>query len=157
MRLSGWHRRPRLAADFRCQYDGFCRASDHSPGSARTVSGTVAPLGEPPPCKREMRVRVPLVSTTQTADPKPHSSVSVFVRDLAIPNSSEEGLMCDYSLHATASRPAKIADKLVTTSFVNSSTRGFATVGEPGVAVCLLPGTEVVRSEEHTSELQSLR
>src|SRR5262249_10004771 len=56
--------------------------------------------------------------------------------------------MCDYSLHATASRPAKIADKLVTTSFVNSSTRGFATVGEPGVAVCLLPGTEVVFDRE---------
>ena len=36
--------------------------------------------------------------------------------------------MCDYSLHATASRPAKIADKLVTTSFISSSTRGFAAV-----------------------------
>ena len=56
--------------------------------------------------------------------------------------------MCDYSLHATASRPAKIADKLVTTSFVSSSTRGFAAVGEPEVAVCLLPGTEVVFDRE---------
>lgn len=51
------------AADFRRQFDGFRRRSDHSPGSARTVSGTIAQLGEPPPCKREMRVRVPLVST----------------------------------------------------------------------------------------------
>jgi hypothetical protein len=65
-----------------------------------------------------------------------------------IPNSSEERSMCDYSLHATASRPAKIADKLVTTSFVSSSTRGFAAVGEPEVAVCLLPGTEVVFDRE---------
>ncbi len=56
--------------------------------------------------------------------------------------------MCDYSLHATASRPAKIADKLVTTSFISSSTRGFAAVEEPGVAVCLLPGTEVVFDRE---------
>src|SRR5262245_63136409 len=65
--------------------------------------------------------------------------------------------MCDYSLHHVASRPAKVGDKLVTTQFNNSITRGFAAVGEPNVAVCLLPGTEVARSEEHTSELQSLR
>ena len=45
-------------------------------------------------------------------------------------------------------RPAKIADKLVTTSFVSSSTRGFAAVGEPEVAVCMLPGTEVVFDRE---------
>jgi hypothetical protein len=51
--------------------------------------------------------------------------------------------MCDYSLHDVASRPAKVGDKLVTTQFANSITRGFADVGEPNVAVCLLPGTEV--------------
>ena len=51
--------------------------------------------------------------------------------------------MCDYSLHLVASRPAKVGDKLVTTAFNNSLTRGFASVGEPQVAVCLLPGTEV--------------
>ena len=51
--------------------------------------------------------------------------------------------MCDYSLHHVASRPAKVGDKLVTTQFNNSITRGFAAVGEPNVAVCLLPGTEV--------------
>jgi hypothetical protein len=51
--------------------------------------------------------------------------------------------MCDYSLHLLTSRPAKVGDKLVTTKFVNSITRGFATVEEPTVAVCLLPGTEV--------------
>ena len=51
--------------------------------------------------------------------------------------------MCDYSLHDVASRAALVGDKLVTTKFSNSSTRGFAATGEPNVAVCLLPGTEV--------------
>jgi hypothetical protein len=51
--------------------------------------------------------------------------------------------MCDYSLHHVATRPAKVEDKLVTTKFGNSITRGFAAVGEPNVAVCLLPGTEI--------------
>jgi hypothetical protein len=51
--------------------------------------------------------------------------------------------MCDYSLHHVASRPAKVEDKLVVTKFSNSITRGFATAGEPNVAVCLLPGTEI--------------
>lgn len=51
--------------------------------------------------------------------------------------------MCDYSLERVASRPARVGDKLVTTCFTNSFTRGFAAVGEPDVAVCLLPGTEL--------------
>ena len=51
--------------------------------------------------------------------------------------------MCDYSLHLVASRPAKVGDKLVATDFAKSITRGFATIAEPDVAVCLLPGTEV--------------
>jgi hypothetical protein len=55
--------------------------------------------------------------------------------------------MCDYSLHHVASRPAKIEDKLVVTKFDNSITRGFAAVGEPHVAVCLLPGTEIAFEE----------
>ena len=55
--------------------------------------------------------------------------------------------MCDYSLHHVATRPAKIEDKLVTTKFNNSITRGFAAVGEPNVAVCLLPGTEIAFDE----------
>src|SRR5258705_12872531 len=42
---------------------------------------------------------------------------------------------------------AQIADKLVTTKFKNSITRGFAAVGEPHVAVCLLPGTEIAFDE----------
>ena len=50
--------------------------------------------------------------------------------------------MCDYSLHAVRTRPAKIEDKLVTTGFNNSITRGFAAVGEPNVAVCRPAGVE---------------
>jgi hypothetical protein len=56
--------------------------------------------------------------------------------------------MCDYSLDLVASRPAKVGDKLVTTKFNNSITRGFAAIGEPNVAVCLLPGTEVAFEKE---------
>jgi len=51
--------------------------------------------------------------------------------------------MCDFSLEFVASRPARVGDKLVSTRFDNSFTRGFAAVGDPGVAVCLLPGTEL--------------
>ena len=56
--------------------------------------------------------------------------------------------MCDYSLHNVASRPAKVDDKLVSSRFPNSITRGFAAVGEPDVAVCLLPGTELAFEHE---------
>jgi hypothetical protein len=56
--------------------------------------------------------------------------------------------MCDYSLHTVASRPAKVGDQLVTTEFWNTTTRGFSPVGEPKVAVCLLPGTEVAFESE---------
>ena len=51
--------------------------------------------------------------------------------------------MCDYSLHAVKTRPAKVGDKLRSTSFANCFTRGFAAEGEPNVAVCLRPGTEL--------------
>ena len=56
--------------------------------------------------------------------------------------------MCDYSLDLVASRPAKVGDKLVTTEFQNSMTRGFASIEEPNVAVCLLPGTEIAFENE---------
>ena len=53
--------------------------------------------------------------------------------------------MCDYSLEHVENRPAKVGDQLVSTVFNNNSyTRGFAEEGKPGVAVCLLPGTELV-------------
>jgi hypothetical protein len=51
--------------------------------------------------------------------------------------------MCDYSLHATASRPAKAGDQLISTSFSKTSTRGFAAETDRNVAVCLMPGTEL--------------
>jgi hypothetical protein len=51
--------------------------------------------------------------------------------------------MCDYSLHEVQSRLAKVGDKLVSTQFWNTATQGFSAVGEPEVAICLLPGTEL--------------
>ena len=51
--------------------------------------------------------------------------------------------MCDYSLHAVATRPAKVAETLVSTKFSTAGTRGFASPDDPKVAVCLRPGTEI--------------
>ena len=56
--------------------------------------------------------------------------------------------MCDYSLHAVASRPAKIGERLVSTGFRGTSTRGFAVKDEPAVAICLLPGTELAFEQD---------
>ena len=56
--------------------------------------------------------------------------------------------MCDYSLHAVASRPAEVGETLVTTTFRGTSTRGFASERDPTVAVCLLPGTELAFESE---------
>jgi hypothetical protein len=51
--------------------------------------------------------------------------------------------MCDYSLEMIASRPAAVGDRLISTNFDHTISRGFAAPSEPGVAVCLLPGTEI--------------
>jgi hypothetical protein len=56
--------------------------------------------------------------------------------------------MCDYSLDFVASRPAKVGDKLISTRFDNTISRGFAAVGEPNVAVCVLAGTEIAFDQE---------
>jgi hypothetical protein len=56
--------------------------------------------------------------------------------------------MCDYSLESVASRPARVADRLVSTSFVTSFTRGFAGVDDLDTAVCVMPGTEIAFDEE---------
>jgi hypothetical protein len=56
--------------------------------------------------------------------------------------------MCDYSLHSVDSRPAMVGDKLVTTGFANTCTRGFASVEDRTVAVCLLPGTELAFAKD---------
>jgi hypothetical protein len=51
--------------------------------------------------------------------------------------------MCDYSLHHVATTPAKVGDKLVSTVFRASVTRGFSAVGAPEIAVCVPPGAEL--------------
>ena len=51
--------------------------------------------------------------------------------------------MCDYSLQHVASAPAKVGDRLVTTDFRHSATRGFTAIGAPDVAICLRPGSEL--------------
>jgi hypothetical protein len=56
--------------------------------------------------------------------------------------------MCDYSLQHLASRPAKVGDTLVTTKFGFGLTGGFCAMGEPHVAVCLQPGTELAFESE---------
>jgi hypothetical protein len=56
--------------------------------------------------------------------------------------------MCDYSLESIASRAAQVGERLVSTQFVNCLTRGFAAIGEPNVAVCLMPGTELVFDQD---------
>ena len=56
--------------------------------------------------------------------------------------------MCDYSMQHVASRPAKVGDVLVTTRFAEGLTGGFSAVGEPHVAVCVLPGTELAFERE---------
>ena len=55
--------------------------------------------------------------------------------------------MCDYSLHAVATRPAQVGETLITTTFRGTSTRGFASESDPNVAVCMLPGTELAFAE----------
>jgi hypothetical protein len=55
--------------------------------------------------------------------------------------------MCDFSLQAIRSRPAKVGDKLVTRDF-GTGTRGFAAADDPGLAVCVMPGTELAFAEE---------
>jgi hypothetical protein len=55
--------------------------------------------------------------------------------------------MCDYSLHSVKTRPAQVGDKLTTRLF-ETGTRGFCAPEDTSVAVCLLPGTELVFTEE---------
>jgi hypothetical protein len=55
--------------------------------------------------------------------------------------------MCDFSLQSVRSRPAKIGDRLVTRDF-GTGTRGFTAADDPGLAVCVMPGTELAFSRE---------
>lgn len=50
--------------------------------------------------------------------------------------------MCDFSLQHAKSRPAHVADEIVTQNF-GSGTSGFADVASIDTAVCVLPGTEL--------------
>jgi hypothetical protein len=45
-------------------------------------------------------------------------------------------------LHAIATRSAEVAETLVSTN-LSTGTHGFASPGDPKVAVCLRPGTEI--------------
>jgi hypothetical protein len=56
--------------------------------------------------------------------------------------------MCDYSLHAMATRPAEVGETVVTTTFRGTSTRGFASEKDLSVAVCMLPGTELAFADD---------
>lgn len=66
--------------------------------------------------------------------------------------------MCDYSLHAAKTRKAAIGDKLVTTTFWGTSTRGFteddgiSDNNESLTAVCLMPGAELAFDKPITSD-----
>ncbi len=56
--------------------------------------------------------------------------------------------MCDYSLQYVASRPAEVGDKLVSSRFNQTISRGFTAAGDPNTAVCLMPGTEIAFEKE---------
>ena len=60
--------------------------------------------------------------------------------------------MCDYSLLAVATRPAEVAETLVSTKFHASVTRGFASPTDLQVAVCLRPGTEIAFEKNAQTE-----
>jgi hypothetical protein len=64
--------------------------------------------------------------------------------------------MCDYSLHAVATRPAEVAETLVSTDF-STGTRGFASPDKPQVAVCLRPGTEIAFETDAQTDGMMLR
>jgi hypothetical protein len=60
--------------------------------------------------------------------------------------------MCDYSLHAVATRPAEVAETLVSTKFRAAGTRGLTSPIDPQVAVCLRPGTEIAFEKDVQTE-----
>lgn len=55
--------------------------------------------------------------------------------------------MCDYSLHAVASRPAEVSETLVSSKFLGTHTRGFSSPDDSTTAICLRPGTEIAFEE----------
>jgi hypothetical protein len=69
-------------------------------------------------------------------------SNALIFREPGASNTTGVPEMCDYSLQNVRSRPAKVGDKLTTRDF-GTVTRGFAAAEDVGVAVCVLPGTEL--------------
>jgi hypothetical protein len=63
--------------------------------------------------------------------------------------------MCDYSLSSIRSQPASVGDKLTTRNF-GTGTRGFCAPQDAGVAVCVLPGTELAFTDEVRCESTGL-
>ena len=63
--------------------------------------------------------------------------------------------MCDFSLKSVRSRPAQVGDKLVTRDF-GTGTRGFAAADDLGLAVCVMPGTELAFAQEIACQPYSL-
>ena len=63
--------------------------------------------------------------------------------------------MCDFSLQSVRSRPAQVGDKLVTRDF-GTGTRGFAAADDLGLAVCVMPGTELAFAQEIACVSKSL-
>jgi hypothetical protein len=61
---------------------------------------------------------------------------------------SQERTMCEYSLHAVATRPAEVGESLISSTFPHTTTRGFASENDPTMAVCLRPGTELAFENE---------
>lgn len=57
--------------------------------------------------------------------------------------------MYDYSIQNVRLRPARVGDKLTTRDF-GIITRGFTAAEDVGVAVCVLPGTELAFSNAVT-------
>ena len=55
--------------------------------------------------------------------------------------------MCDFSLQSVRSRSAKVGDKLLTRDF-RTGTIGFAAADDLGLAVCVMPGTELAFAGE---------
>jgi len=63
--------------------------------------------------------------------------------------------MCDYSLESVATRPAQVGDEVLTGRIAGSFTSGFSRIGEPNVAVCLRPGTELAFENDIAFEVGS--
>jgi hypothetical protein len=79
------------------------------------------------------------VSTLNLRNPSPATAI------VTLRNGPRAGRypMCDYSLEHVASRAASKGERLMSTRFANAMTKGFAGIGDPAVAVCLRPGTEL--------------